>query len=142
MKKLISRIIVALLFLFSFITPCLADFQPDSSRWIWIDSNDTSGFWYDSKTISVKQENGRNIVSMWILSYNNTPEESVDKTLYNVDVTRKTISFSEIHEYDMQGNIIGSSYYNEFDNTESSVITDTVGEEFYDIANGYISHRM
>ena len=55
MRKGISRVIATLFLLLSFSTLCFAEFQPDSNRWVWIDSNSVTGTWYDSWSVSVNR---------------------------------------------------------------------------------------
>lgn len=141
MKKLISRIIVVLVLLFSFTTPCLAEFQPDPSRWVWIDSDDTTGIWFDKKTVSLRQEYGRYQVSLWILEYKNTPAEEYNKILYNVDINGRKLYIIEALKYDMQGNLIDSAYADKYSDNAVNVIPDTYGELIYLIATLYVPHK-
>ncbi|ADB47428.1 hypothetical protein LK430_08905 [Acidaminococcus fermentans DSM 20731] len=141
MKRLSSRIVIVLAVLLSFMTLCFAEFQPDPSRWVWINSNETTGLWFDKRTVSVKQNYGRYQVRLWTLQYENSPDEYYAKILYNVDINNRQIYIMEGLKYDMQGNLIDSVYANQIKDNPVNVVPDTNSELIYSIATIYIPHK-
>lgn len=137
MRKGISRVIATLFLLLSFSTLCFAEFQPDSNRWVWIDSNSVTGTWYDSWSVSVNRNYNKPTVNIWILQYRNTPEESVSQTLFTVDIKGKKLYLLEAHDYNMQGKMTKSLEWDKYDDNEIRIVPGSLGEAIYYVAMGY-----
>lgn len=137
--KVVKKLIVTLLLLFSMAIPCYADFQPDSDRWIWLGSTDTIGTWFDSKSIYEKPIYGDSRVYIWTMVYNNSPNEYIEKMQYNFDLRSKTVGYSTYVKYDMQGNVLASFSLN--NNRRDSIVPGTTSELLYEIAKMYHNYH-
>ncbi len=62
MKKIVA---LTVLFMFLLSSVCMA-VTPDPDRWVWIDSNNEIGLFYDKKTI--KYDDGGDTCDVWIMT--------------------------------------------------------------------------
>ena len=133
--KIVKKLLITLLLLFSMAIPCYADFQPDSDRWVWMGSTDTIGTWIDAKSMYEQPIYGDFRVYMWLLAYHNSPSVYIEKIQYNFDLRAKTWGCSDYIKYDMKGNVLSSSSFN--DSERDSIIPGSRSENLYEVAKVY-----
>ena len=127
--------LVLSIFLFSVFSPCYADFQPNSNRWLWIGSDDKMGVWFDSESVYEHQEYGRTLVYIWTLFYHNTPREYIEKIQFNLDLEERSLGVSEYIKQDMNGNVLDVATAE--NSTRGSIVPGTYGEALYNAAKRY-----
>ena len=128
------------LFLIILLIPASASaFEPpDSSRWFWVNSDDSFGVWVDMQTLKYNTEynryspcNGHRFVTVWELWYSaedNT--NSRENKVYDLDC--RTVKILSSYIYDDNGKIISSDRRSSL---PSTIVPGTWGEilmEFMD----------
>lgn len=122
-------IVSVLLMMFcTFPMDCLAWFHDDGTRWIWFDSNDTVGAYYDKKT--PRYLNNGNRVNIWCLYY--SPNEGTE-LLENavIDFQNRTWSVQGYYIYNKNGTCIEQNSWETY--MWKPIVPNTFIEEMYDL---------
>lgn len=128
MKKVLP---IALILLILLSATCFAAYEPDSTRWFLINSEDTKTEYLDVKTIDYSTD--LNSVNFWIC-YVNMEEDNHTLVNLKIDRTDKTITLIHSTEYsNSTRKILHSVDIPTYQQSPSKIIPNTRGEYYYEL---------
>lgn len=122
---------------------CLAFEQPNPDRWLWLNSNDTNGFWLDRESINSKldtryQHKDHLLLECWILSYNVKDDQS-SKLLLSLDMECAEFKILHVSVYDKNNKLIGQHTYSYGD--YEPIVPETLIESIFEVFKNLLKEQ-
>lgn len=129
-----KRIIVFALLLCSLVVTCFAECNLDTTRWVWLGSNDTSGLFYDNRSLEYGKYN--KTVSVWFCIYctENHDYLKIDSEHYHyyynsINYSNNMFVLKDSYVRDAKGRVIDSYNNPEPSRYWSKIVPDSVIEQ-------------